>query len=102
MQRTAGDMLNVYDFTGGATDTPILTVRRSVTSGGRDISSDSPPCCRVAEDFASETLGLNEFGEAGVDMAAADSFTGIACTLSARRRFSIRRRASSISLLTRD
>jgi hypothetical protein len=105
VQRTAGDMLVVYDFTGGSTDTPTLTVRRWVTSGACDVSSDSPPCWGVAQNLSasgfaeakvntslvgpvldtvapsSETLGLNEFGEAGIDLTAAGIFSSNACTV---------------------
>jgi Prealbumin-like fold domain len=115
VQRTAGDMLIVYDFNGGSTDVPTLTVRRWVTTPGTacDISSDSPPCWGVAKDLSAsgfaeakvntstvgsvcdalapgsnnctgnnptETLGLNEFGEAGIDLTAAGIFSSTQCT----------------------
>lgn len=106
VKRTAGDMLIVYDFTGGSTDLPTLTVRRWVTTAGTacDVSSDSPPCWGVATDLTasgfaearvntstvgsvldtvapgSETLGLNEFGEAGIDLTAAGIFQPGVCT----------------------
>ncbi|HZD81212.1 MAG TPA: hypothetical protein VE646_14405, partial [Actinomycetota bacterium] len=44
VKRVAGDMLIVYDFEGGATDTPVITLRRWVTSGACEVGSDSPPC----------------------------------------------------------
>jgi hypothetical protein len=102
VQRTAGDLLIVYDFAGSTTDNPILTLRRWVTSGACDISSDSAPCWGVATNLtlagfaeakvnttataldtvapANETLGLNEFGEAGIDLTNAGIFTSGACS----------------------
>lgn len=90
VQRTAGDMLIVYDFEGGSADTPHITLRRWVTSGACEISSDSAPCWGLASDLttlgfaeakvnttaaaldtvapSNETLGINEFGEAGLDL----------------------------------
>ena len=43
VQRTAGDMLIVYDFEGGGGD-PVLTLRRWVTSGACEVGSSSAPC----------------------------------------------------------
>jgi Prealbumin-like fold domain len=102
VKRTAGDMLIVYDFAGSTTDNPILTVRRWVLSGSCDVSSDSAPCWGPATDLTgtgfanakvntvstaqdtvaptSETLGLNEFGEAVIDLTGAGIFTGSTCT----------------------
>jgi hypothetical protein len=90
VQRTAGDMLVVYDFEGGTTDNPHITLRRWVTSGACEISSDSAPCWGPSKDLtdlgfaeakvntttsvsdtvapSNETLGINEFGEAGLDL----------------------------------
>ena len=100
VQRSVGDMLIVYDFEGGS-GTPTLTLRRWVTSGACEISSDSPPCWGTATDLtaggfaeakvnttataldtaapSSETLGLSEFGEAGIDLTAAGVFTAGQC-----------------------
>jgi hypothetical protein len=102
VQRTPGDMLIVYDFEGGSTSTPTLTVRRWVTSGTCEISSDSLPCWGPAQNLtasgfaeakvnttqsaldtvapSSETLGLNEFGEAGIDLTASGIFSSNICT----------------------
>ncbi len=44
VSRVAGDMLIVYDFEGGSTDVPVITVRRWVTSGACEVGSSSPPC----------------------------------------------------------
>jgi hypothetical protein len=44
VERSAGDMLVVYDFEGGSTDTPTLRLERWVTSGSCEIGSHSPPC----------------------------------------------------------
>ena len=48
VQRTAGDMLIVYDFEGGAGDAPVLTLRRWVTSGACEVGTVSPPCWGTA------------------------------------------------------
>ena len=103
VNRSAGDMLIVYDFEGSATDNPTLTLRRWVTSGACEVSSNSAPCWGVATNLtaggfaearvnttataldtvgpaaSSETLGLNEFGEAGIDLTAAGVFTPGQC-----------------------
>ena len=100
VNRTAGDMLIVYDFEGGG-GTPVLTLRRWVTSGSCEVGSKNPPCWGVAtnltaDGFAearvnvgasaldeigptSETLEDSEFGEAGIDLTAAQVFTPGAC-----------------------
>jgi hypothetical protein len=65
VQRTAGDMLIVYDFEGGTTDVPTLTLRRWVTSGACEISSDSAPCWGLATD-----LTAGGFAEAKVNTTA--------------------------------
>jgi hypothetical protein len=104
--RSVGDMLIVYDFEGGASDTPRLTLRRWVDSGACEVGSSSPPCWGPATDLTASgvaeakvnttstvvddltppalndadgesvtsTLGLNEFGEAGIDLTDADVF----------------------------
>jgi hypothetical protein len=102
VQRTAGDMLIVYDFEGGTTDIPQLTLRRWVTSGSCEISSDSAPCWGIATNLTaggfaeakvntfgsvldtigpagSVTLGTSEFGEAGIDLTAAGVFSATTC-----------------------
>jgi hypothetical protein len=103
VNRTAGDMLIVYDFEGGSGD-PVLTLRRWVTSGSCEVSSNSPPCWGTATNLtaggfaearvnvgasvsdtisptspASETLNDSEFGEAGIDLTAAGVFTPGSC-----------------------
>ncbi|MGQ7960130.1 prealbumin-like fold domain-containing protein [Pseudomonas sp. SP16.1] len=111
VQRTVGDMLIVYDFEGGATDTPTITLRRWVDSGACEVGSNSPPCWGastnltelgfaearvntsvvgpVGDDLTpppspatasvSETLQLNEFGEAGIDLTGAGVFDANVC-----------------------
>jgi len=101
VNRTLGDMLIVYDFEGSATDNPTLTLRRWVTSGACEVSSNSPPCWGTATNLtalgyaeakvnttataldtvapSNETLGLNEFGEAGIDLTAAGVFSPNVC-----------------------
>jgi Prealbumin-like fold domain len=104
VKRTPGDMLVVYDFEGSSTDVPTLTVRRWISSGTCEISSDNAPCWGVAQNLSasgfaearvntsavgsvldtvaptSETLGLNEFGEAGIDLTGAGIFQSGVCS----------------------
>ncbi|HYZ99321.1 MAG TPA: hypothetical protein VE575_11260 [Acidimicrobiales bacterium] len=103
--RTAGDMLIVYDFEGGDTDNPTITLRRWVTSGTCEVGGNSAPPCwgpstnLTALGFAEarvntstvgpvtdqiapsppENLGLNEFGEAGINLTDAGVFPENAC-----------------------
>lgn len=98
VQRTAGDMLIVYDFEGGGT--PALKLSRWITSGSCEVGSNSPPCWSVATTLTSgvaeakvntdataqdtvspttETLGLHEFGEAGINLTAAGVFAPGVC-----------------------
>jgi hypothetical protein len=104
VERTAGDMLIVYDFQGSATDTPTITLRRWTTDGPCEVGNSSPPCWGTAVDLTSagyaeakvntsnvgpvddeigpngtETLGLNEFGEAGINLTDAGVFSGQEC-----------------------
>jgi hypothetical protein len=112
-ERTAGDMLVVYDFEGGATDDPTLTLSRWTTTGGDscEVGSHAPPCWDPAIDLTelgfaeakvnttstaldaltppalnassaasvNSTLGLNEFGEAGIDLTDAGVFEEGSC-----------------------
>jgi hypothetical protein len=100
VNRVAGDMLIVYDFEGGAAS-PTLTVRRWVTSGSCEIGSNSPPCWGTSTNLtlsgfaeakvnttatavdtiapSDETLGKSEFGEAGIDLTAANVFSAGSC-----------------------
>ena len=119
VQRTAGDMLIVYDFEGGATDTPTLTLRRWVTSRGvrgrqqqRAVlgAGGQPDASGFAEakvntggrwrmlDAASALVdhgdsvprpGDSEFGEAGIDLTAAGVFPSGACDTSGTRSVSV-------------
>jgi hypothetical protein len=98
VQRTAGDMLIVYNFEGGGT--PVLELSRWITSGSCEVGSNSPPCWNVATTLSSgvaeaavntggtpqdtvapttETLGLHEFGEAGINLTAAGVFAPGVC-----------------------
>lgn len=98
VQRTAGDMLIVYDFEGGGT--PVLKLSRWITSGACEVGSNSPPCWGAATTLSSgvaeaavntgntpqdtvapttETLGLHEFGEAGINLTAAGVFAPGVC-----------------------
>jgi len=97
VQRTPGDMLIVYDFTGGS-GAPTITLRRWVSSGACDVGSDSAPCWGVSQNLTaagfaeakvntfgtvtdqltppnppatastSSTLGIDQFGEAAIDL----------------------------------
>jgi hypothetical protein len=109
--RVAGDMLIVYDFEGGATDVPVITVRRWVTSGACEVGSSTAPCWGPATNLTAagfaeakvntaagvldsltppaltstdgesvnSTSGINEFGEAGIDLTAAGVFPSGTC-----------------------
>jgi len=105
--RTAGDMLIVYDFEGSSTEEPTLTLRRWVTSGACEVSSNSAPCWGPASNLTAsgfaeaavntggsvtdqigpitpQTLGTNEFGEAIINLTDAGVFSnsggGTVCT----------------------
>jgi hypothetical protein len=107
-QRSAGDLLVVYDFEGGGGD-PVLTVRKWVLTGACEVSSNSAPCWGPATNLTASgfaeakvnvtatvldqltppalgsstsvdsTLGLSEFGEAGIDLTAANIFGANTC-----------------------
>jgi hypothetical protein len=93
-----GDMLVLYDFAGGTAD-PTIKLSRWVDSGACEISSNSPPCWSTATTLTgsgiaeakvniasvgpvldeiapggSQTQGLVEFGEAGIDLTDAGVF----------------------------
>jgi hypothetical protein len=76
VQRTAGDMLIVYDFAGGTTD-PIITLRRWVTSGACDVSSNSAPCWGVAVDLTASGFaeGAVNVGTSVLDQLAPPALT---------------------------
>jgi hypothetical protein len=114
-QRVAGDMLIVYDFEGGSGDIPVLTLRRWVTSGACEVGSNSPPCWGPATTLTAgtaearvntvataldtigpsdETLGINEFGEAGIDLTNAGVFTAGTCN-SFGRAYAVSRSSGS-------
>jgi hypothetical protein len=101
VRRTAGDLLLVYDFEGSASGAATLTLRKWVTSGACEISSDTAPCWGPATDLTAsgfaeakvntvavtdtvapttDTLQKAEFGEAGVDLTNAGVFTAGVCT----------------------
>jgi hypothetical protein len=107
VQRTAGDLLIVYDFEGSSSGSATLTLRKWVTSGACEISSDSAPCwgpaatlTTVGGDTAEakvdaaagafpvtdtvapsqDSLGQSEFGEAIVDLSNAGVFGTASCT----------------------
>jgi hypothetical protein len=91
-----GDVLVLYDFEGGQTDNPTIRLSRWIASGACEISNDTAPCWSPAQDLtaagiaqakvntvatasdtvapANETLGINEFGEAGIDLTDAGVF----------------------------
>jgi hypothetical protein len=67
VKRSAGDMLVVYDFEGGSGD-PTISLRRWVTSGPCEVSSNAAPCWGTASNLT--TLG---YAEAKVNTVAAVS-----------------------------
>jgi hypothetical protein len=92
-----GDVLVVYDFEGGSADTPTIKLSRWIATGTCEVGSHSPPCWSVAQTLGAgvaearvntsavgpvddaiaptpETVGLNEFGEAGIDLTDAGVF----------------------------
>jgi Prealbumin-like fold domain len=102
VQRTAGDMLIVYDFEGGTTDVPTLTLRRWVLTGACEVGNRTAPCWGPATNLTAggfaeakvntfgsvqdligpispETLGTSEFGEAGINLTAAGVFPAGSC-----------------------
>lgn len=100
-KHTAGDMLVVYDFEGGSTELPTISLRRWVTSGPCEVSSNNAPCWGTAANLTQagyaeakvfvgtstfdgiaptpENVGDREFGEAGLDLTAAGVFTPGVC-----------------------
>jgi hypothetical protein len=44
VHRTTGDLLVIYDFTGGSTVPPTINVSRWVSSGACQVGADSAPC----------------------------------------------------------
>jgi hypothetical protein len=72
VQRTAGDVLIVYDFEGGSA-TPVLTLRRWVTSGSCEVGSSSPPCWGPATN-----LTAGGFAEGAVNVGAATTLDQLA------------------------
>jgi hypothetical protein len=116
VQRTAGDLLFVYDFEGGSTDTPTISVREWVTTASDtcEVGSNSPvpngcwgpsvdltdsgfaearvntsnvgpvldalaPPAPPATASVDQTLQLNEFGEAIIDLTGAGIFEPGTC-----------------------
>ncbi len=100
VERTAGDLLIVYDFEGGSDD-PRITLREWVASGACEVGSNSPPCWGPATDLTAlafaeaevnvgtsvldqvadpdETLNDSEFGEAIINLSDAGVFTPGEC-----------------------
>jgi hypothetical protein len=108
LKRVAGDFLVVYDFEGGSTTAPVITLREWTTNPADscEVSSDSPPCWGTAHNLTAlgyaeakvntfgsiddllspgataqnpDVTGTNEFGEAGIDLTAADVFAPGTC-----------------------
>ena len=101
VNRVAGDMLIVYDFEGGTTDIPTITLRRWITAGACEVGSSTAPCwgpavnltqlgfaeakvntTATAQDTVgptTETLGISEFGEAGINLTGAGVFQPGVC-----------------------
>ena len=109
VERTEGDLLVVYDFEGGSGDLPTLTSREWVLSGACEVGSSSPPCWGPATNLTAggfaearvntsvvgpvvdalaptavggttnQTLQLNEFGEAIIDLTDAEILDASEC-----------------------
>lgn len=102
VRRTPGDMLIVYDFEGGTTDVPTITLRRWITSGACEVGSSNAPCWGKADNLTAlgfaeakvntdlavtdtiaptqpVSLGVSEFGEAGINLSAAGVFSSTDC-----------------------
>jgi hypothetical protein len=107
VERTAGDMLIVYDFEGGGN--PVVTLRRWTTSGPCEVGSETAPCWGTAANltnlgFAEAAIntggpvldsltpptppatqsvnsnpGASEFGEAGINLTDAGVFGAGTC-----------------------
>jgi hypothetical protein len=124
-----GDVLIVYDFEGGATDTPTIRLSRWITeagpgpSGTCEVGSHDPSdgCWNTAQTLgpgvaearvntslvgpvqdtiqpppAENPLGLNEFGEAGIDLTDAGVFPAGQC-VSFGNAFAVSRTSGSSS-----
>ncbi|HEY8686587.1 MAG TPA: hypothetical protein VIO57_13365, partial [Chloroflexota bacterium] len=110
VNRTAGDILVLYDFSGGGT--PTLGLETWTVSGPCEVKADAPPCWGTEQSplpaseaegavntgvspysgitgdalapgatiAAPEMLGVNEFGEAGLDLTTAGVFNSTTCT----------------------
>jgi hypothetical protein len=124
-----GDVLIVYDFEGGATDTPTIRLSRWITeagpgpSGTCEVGSNDPSdgCWNTAQTLgagvaearvntsvvgpvqdtiqpppAQNPLGLNEFGEAGIDLTDAGVFPAGQC-VSFGNAFAVSRTSGSSS-----
>ncbi len=103
VERTAGDMLIVYDFEGGDAAPTIKLARWTTTEGDScDVGSHAPPCWGTAAELVSvgaaeaavnvgmsvqdflgpdgaEWLGPVEFGEAGINLTEAGVFAPGVC-----------------------
>ncbi|HEX5016268.1 MAG TPA: hypothetical protein VFX15_01640, partial [Actinomycetes bacterium] len=58
VHRTVNDLLVVYDFEGGSTDVPTISLRKWVDSGTCEIANNSPPCWGPATNLTA--LGFAE------------------------------------------
>jgi hypothetical protein len=102
VNRTPGDLLFVYDFTGGSAGVATLSLRKWILTGSCDIKTDVAPCWGIATDLTAsgfaeaavdsasfpvsdtvaptpDSLGQSEFGEAGADLTAAGVFSANTC-----------------------
>jgi hypothetical protein len=108
VKRSAGDLLIVYDFEGGGTPVLTLRkwvlsgacdvssdtapcwgvatnltatgfAEGAVNTGSTALDLLTPPALGTAGTSVSSTLGISEFGEAGVDLTGAGVFTAGTC-----------------------
>ena len=105
VSREEGDLLIVYDFEGSATDAPTITLREWVLSGACEVGNSTAPCWGPATNLTAlgyaegrvnvstvgvvsdgiapsppDSLGLNEFGEAIINLSDAGVFGTNECT----------------------
>lgn len=102
LRRSEGDMLIVYDFEGGTAE-PSLKLSRWILSGTCEVGNSSPPCWGNTQNLTDsgfadaevntqavgpvldevadpdKTLGIVEFGEAGINLTDAGVFAAEQC-----------------------
>ena len=101
VRRTDGDLLVLYDFEGG-NDDPVISISRwssgdwtapvALTAGQAEAKVNTTETVSDKIAPTDETLGIKEFGEAGIDLTAANVFPATPTTcLSFGRTFGVTR-----------